>query len=85
MYCKLTPAVCEAYDAYLSLDCDTEFQLAPKEEDFTESTLTSTQPVRSPENPAFFYLTEWRKHHSDIILVTFLGNHSYEQFSVFHS
>lgn len=85
MYCKLKPAVCDAYDDSISLDCDTQFQLALKERDFTDSTLTSTQPVRSPENPAFFYLTEGRKHHSDVILVTLLGNHSYEQFSVFHS
>ena len=40
--------------------------------------------VGPPEDPAFFYLAKRRKHHPDIILVTFLRNHSYEQFSVFH-
>lgn len=69
---------------YIYLDGDTEFQLALEGRDFADSTLTSTQPVGSPENPAFFYLAKWRKHHPDIILITFLRNHSYEQFSVFH-
>lgn len=82
MYYRVTLAAC---GSCICPDRDTELQLAPKERDLRDSILTSTQPVGPPEDPALFYLAERREHHPDIILVTFLRNHSYEQFSVFHS
>lgn len=81
----LTEQPLAACGGCIYLACDTELRLALKGRDITDGALTSTQPVGSPENPAFFYLAKWRKHHPDIILIAFLRNHSYEQFSVFHS
>lgn len=82
LYDRVTPA---AWGGYICLGGDTELQLAATARDLSGSTLTSTQPVGAPEDPALLDLAERGEHHPDVVLVAFLRNHSYEQFSVFHS
>lgn len=49
-----------------------------------EASLTSTESLGSSKYPALLDLSVRREHHPDVVLVTFLGDHSDEEFSVLH-
>lgn len=46
--------------------------------------LTSAESIRASKYPALLYLSVWWEHQSDVVLVTFLWDHSDKQLPVLH-
>lgn len=45
---------------------------------------TTAESIRASKYPALLYLSVWWEHQSDVVFITFLGDHSNKQLSVLH-